>query len=122
MSTRSCVTPWPGRVAGGASIVSTSCVMAGGYSSAFNQATILRLVFPHLNKYPPGVGGKKRGGMTDDFEERLGLKIAAYHDAALLHAAIALGLPEKMEKRGSSADALAAELGLSAPHLHRLLR
>ncbi len=60
--------------------------------------------------------------MTDDFEERLGLKIAAYHDAALLHAAIVLGLPEKMGKRGISADALAAELGLSAPHLHRLLR
>src|SRR5262245_37427754 len=60
--------------------------------------------------------------MTDDFEERLGLKIAAYHDAALFHAAIVLGLPERMEKRGILADALAAELGLSAPHLHRLLR
>ena len=60
--------------------------------------------------------------MTDDFEESLGLKIAAYHDAALLHAAIVLGLPERMEKRGISTDALASELGLSAPHLHRLLR
>jgi SAM-dependent methyltransferase len=60
--------------------------------------------------------------MTDDFEEGLGLKIAAYHDAALLHAAIVLGLPERMEQRGISADALATELGSSAPHLHRLLR
>jgi SAM-dependent methyltransferase len=60
--------------------------------------------------------------MTDDFEERLGLKIAAYHDAALLHAAIVLGLPERMEQRGIPADVLAAELGLSAPHLRRLLR
>jgi hypothetical protein len=60
--------------------------------------------------------------MTDDFEERLGLKIAAYHDAALLHAAIVLGLPERMEQRVIRADALAAELGLSAPHLNRLLR
>jgi predicted O-methyltransferase YrrM len=60
--------------------------------------------------------------MTDDFEGQLALKIAAYHDAALLHAAIVLGLPERMEKRGVSADALAAELGLSAPHLRRLLR
>jgi hypothetical protein len=60
--------------------------------------------------------------MTDDFEESLGLKIAAYHDAALLHAAIVLGLPERMEKRGIQADALAAVLGLSAPHLNRLLR
>jgi len=60
--------------------------------------------------------------MTDGFEERLGLKIAAYHDAAVLHAAIVLGLPEKIEQRGIPADALAVELGLSAPHLHRLLR
>jgi SAM-dependent methyltransferase len=60
--------------------------------------------------------------MTDDFEERLGLKIAAYHDAALLHAAIVLGLPETLEERSVPADALATELGLSAPHLHRLLR
>jgi hypothetical protein len=60
--------------------------------------------------------------MADDFEERLGLKIAAYHDTALLHAAIALGLPERLEQRGIQADALATELGLSAPHLHRLLR
>jgi hypothetical protein len=60
--------------------------------------------------------------MTDDFEERLGLKIAAYHDAALLHAAIVLGLPERMEQPGIAADALATELGLSAPHLHRLFR
>jgi hypothetical protein len=60
--------------------------------------------------------------MTDDFEARLGLKIAAYHDAALLHAAIVLGLPEMMEQRGIAPDALAAELGVSAPHLRRLLR
>jgi hypothetical protein len=60
--------------------------------------------------------------MADDFEERLGLKIAAYHDTALLHAAIVLGLPERLEQRGVAADALATELGLSAPHLHRLLR
>jgi predicted O-methyltransferase YrrM len=60
--------------------------------------------------------------MTDDFEGQLALKIAAYHHAALLHAAIMLGLPERMEKRGVPADTLAAERGLSAPHLHRLLR
>ena len=60
--------------------------------------------------------------MTDDFEGQLALKIAAYHDAALLHAAIVLGLPERMEQRGIAADALATELGLSAPRLNRLLR
>jgi O-methyltransferase domain len=58
----------------------------------------------------------------EGFENRLSKQIAAYHDAALLHAAIVLGLPERMEQRGMAADALATELGLSAPHLHRLLR
>jgi len=57
-----------------------------------------------------------------NLEERLRLKIAAYHDAALLHAAVTLGLPEAIEGRTLSAGALAAELGLSAGHLHRLLR
>jgi AraC-like DNA-binding protein len=58
----------------------------------------------------------------DDLAERLRLKIAAYHDTALLYAAVKLGLPEGMEARALTADALAAELDLSAPHLHRLLR
>lgn len=57
-----------------------------------------------------------------DFEERLRAKVEAYHDAALLYAAMKLGLPEKMQGRELTADALAVELGLSAPHLHRLLR
>src|SRR5262245_33627689 len=60
--------------------------------------------------------------MTDDFEETLGLKIAAYHDAALLHAAIVLGLPERLAERSAPAVAFATELGLLAPHLRRLLR
>jgi AraC-like DNA-binding protein len=58
----------------------------------------------------------------DDFEARLGLKIAAYHDAGLLYAAVKLGLPERLGARAWTADALAAELGLSPPHLQRLLR
>jgi AraC-like DNA-binding protein len=58
----------------------------------------------------------------EGFENRLSKQIAAYHGAALLHAAIVLGLPERIEQRGVQADALATELGLSAPHLHRLLR
>ena len=56
------------------------------------------------------------------FEERLRLKIEAYHDSALLYAAVKLGLPERMRARAWTADALAAELGLSPPHLHRFLR
>lgn len=56
------------------------------------------------------------------FEGQLNAKIAAYHDAGLLYAAVTLGLPERLEARAWTADALAAELGLSPPHLHRLLR
>jgi AraC-like DNA-binding protein len=96
--------------------------MAGGYSSPFDQAMILRLVIPDLNTYPRRHEGTSRGGMTESFEERLGAKIAAYHDAGLLYAAAMLGLPERLEARAWTADALAAELGLSPPHLHRLLR
>ncbi len=56
------------------------------------------------------------------FEERLGAKIAAYHESGLLYAAVTLGLPERLDERAWTADALAAELGLSPPHLLRLLR
>ena len=58
----------------------------------------------------------------DAFAERLSAKIAAYHESGLLYAAVTLGLPERLGARAWTADALAAELGLSAPPLHRLLR
>ena len=60
------------------------------------------------------------------FEERLRLQIEAYHEAALVYAAVKLGLPERMGTRSWTAEQLAAELGtharVSAPHLHRFLR
>jgi AraC-like DNA-binding protein len=96
--------------------------MPGGYSSVFDQAMILRLVIPDLNTYPRRHDGTERGGMTENFEERLGATIAAYHDTGLLYAAVTLGLPERLGARAWTADALAAELGLSPPHLHRVLR
>ncbi len=58
----------------------------------------------------------------DAFEERLRLQIEAYHAAALAHAAVKLGLPDGMGERAWTADQLAGELGLSAPHLLRFLR
>lgn len=58
----------------------------------------------------------------NDLAERLSVKIAAYHEAALLYAALKLGLPERLSARPWTADALAAELGLSSPHLNRFLR
>jgi len=63
-----------------------------------------------------------RDSEQEGLEDRLRLKIAAYHDAALLYAAVRLGLPEAMEGRTLSAEALATELRLSVGHLHRLLR
>jgi hypothetical protein len=55
-------------------------------------------------------------------EDRWRRQIEAYHEAALLYAAVKLGLPERMEARAWTAEALARALVLSAPHLLRFLR
>ncbi len=55
-------------------------------------------------------------------EERLRAQIEAYHATALAYAAVKLGLPDKMAERAWTADRLASELGLSAPHLGQFLR
>jgi hypothetical protein len=56
------------------------------------------------------------------FEKRLRLQIEAYHEAALVYAAVKLGLPDRMGTRSWTAEQLGAKLGLSAPHLLRFLR
>lgn len=58
----------------------------------------------------------------DAFEEKIRRQIEAYHESALVYAAVKLGLPDKMGTRSWTAKQLAAELGLSAPHLVRFLR
>ena len=58
----------------------------------------------------------------DAIEQRLRRSIEAYHEAALLYAAVKLALAEKMGARSWTATALAEALGLSAPHLARFLR
>jgi hypothetical protein len=55
-------------------------------------------------------------------EDRLRSAIEAYHASALAYAAVKLGLPDRMGARPWTAQALATELGLSAPHLLRFLR
>jgi hypothetical protein len=55
-------------------------------------------------------------------EDQLRQAIEAYHASALAYAAAKLGLPDRMGARPWTAQALAAELGLSAPHLLRFLR
>ncbi|MGV1014617.1 MAG: methyltransferase, partial [Methyloceanibacter sp.] len=55
------------------------------------------------------------------FEARLSRQIAAYHDAALVYAAVKLGLPDRLAQARTAAQ-LAGEMGLSAPHLQRFLR
>src|SRR3990170_3041870 len=61
-------------------------------------------------------------GEQQAFEERLRRQIEAYHESALLYAAVKLGLPDRMGKRRWAPEQLAHELSLSAPHLHRVLR
>lgn len=62
--------------------------------------------------------------MTDRqaFEERLRRQIEAYHEAALVYAAVSLGLPDSLAAGPTSAEQLAEALQLSAPHLIRFLR
>jgi hypothetical protein len=55
-------------------------------------------------------------------EDRLRSAIEAYHASALAYAAVKLGLPDRMGARPWTAEALAVELGLLAPHLLRFLR
>jgi len=61
-------------------------------------------------------------GEQKAFEERLRRQIEAYHEAALLYAAVKLGLPDRMAARPWTPEQLAEALGLSAPHLVRFLR
>jgi hypothetical protein len=62
--------------------------------------------------------------MTDQaaFEDRLRKQIDAYHEAALVYAAVKLGLPDTLAGEPATAERLAATLGLSAAHLARFLR
>ena len=58
----------------------------------------------------------------DAVEDRLSRTVEAYHEAALLYAAVKLGLAEKMGAGSRTAEDLAQTFGLSAPHLARFLR
>lgn len=58
----------------------------------------------------------------DALEDRLTRSIEAYHEAALLYAAVKLGLAGSMGEASRRAEDLAKAQGLSAPHLARLLR
>jgi len=58
----------------------------------------------------------------DSFAARLRAQIEAYHDSALVYAAVKLALPDALAAGPLTAEHLAAALGLSAPHLHRFLR
>lgn len=60
-------------------------------------------------------------GQTD-FEGRLRQQIDAYHEAALVYAAVKLGLPDRLAQKPATAEELAAALELSAPHFRRFLR
>jgi SAM-dependent methyltransferase len=58
----------------------------------------------------------------ESFEERQRRQIDAYHESALVYAAVRLGLPDTLAAGPLTAERLAVALGLSAPHLHRFLR
>lgn len=58
----------------------------------------------------------------ESFAARLRAQIEAYHEVALIYAAVRLGLPDMLSAGPLTAEQLAAALGLSTPHLHRFLR
>jgi hypothetical protein len=58
----------------------------------------------------------------ESLEDRLRRSIEAYHESALVYAAVKLGLPDRLAAGPLTAEQLAAGLGLSAPHLNRFLR
>jgi hypothetical protein len=62
--------------------------------------------------------------MTDQasFEDRLRKQIEAYHEAALVYAAVKLGLPDRLAAGPATGAELGEALGLSTPHLSRFLR
>jgi O-methyltransferase domain len=62
------------------------------------------------------------GPDQDAFAERLRRQIDAYHEAALVYAAVKLRLPDRLAAGPATSEQLAASLGLSAPHLARFLR
>jgi hypothetical protein len=58
----------------------------------------------------------------ETFEERVRRNIEAYHEAALLYAAVKLGLPDRMGAQSWTPEQLAEELGLLPSYFHRFLR
>jgi hypothetical protein len=58
----------------------------------------------------------------ENAETRLRRSIEAYHETALVHAAVKLGLPDMLAAGPLTAEQLAEALELSPPHLHRFLR
>ena len=56
------------------------------------------------------------------WEDGLRRKIEAYHEAALVYAAVKLGLPDRLAAGAWTGEQLAEALQLSAPHLVRFLR
>jgi len=66
-------------------------------------------------------GERMAGGEWDDLEARISRSIDAYHEAALVYAAVKLGLPDSLALEVATASELAKTLGLSAPYLARFL-
>jgi O-methyltransferase domain len=67
-------------------------------------------------------GEPMAGAEQDGLEGRIRRSIDAYHEAALVYAAVKLGLPEKMGTLSWTVEGLATELGLPPLHLARFLR
>jgi hypothetical protein len=93
--------------------------MAGGYSSVSESAMSSNWLMQSIDDHR---GGRMAETEQDDLEARIRRSIDAYHEAAMVYAAVKLGLPDLLRSNAATPGELAVKLGLSAPHLHRFLR
>src|SRR4029079_1158779 len=69
-----------------------SFIMAGGALSVFESAMTSNWLMQSIDNHR---GGRMAGAEQDDLEARIRRSIDAYHEAALVYAAVKVGLPAK---------------------------
>src|SRR5690349_25076383 len=70
-----------------------SFIMAGGYSSVFESAMTSNWLMQSIDYHR---GGRVAGAEQDDLEARIRRSIDAFHEAAVVYAAVKPGSPEKI--------------------------
>src|SRR5262249_36126971 len=75
-----------------------SLIIAGGYSSVFESAMTANWLMQSIDNHR---GKRMAGAEQDDLEGRIRRSIDAYHEAAMVFAAVALGLPDRLRSNAA---------------------